>query len=94
VVRERSCAILFQARARGKVLKTFRSEAAGACKVASVLCVPVNKLRGDCFRMEAARPVFQAAYQVFKAYIPGDLHYLAKQESECRAAFQKDPARP
>ena len=79
------------ARAHGRWLGTFGSQVQAATVVARELGVSRNKLlRKIAFSGKRARQVFQAAFRVFRHYVPGDLRITRLQEHQCRRAFAKD----
>lgn len=91
VPRFRSSGVLWEARAKGKLLQTFLDEQDAAVKVAAVLGVPVKRLkRRIVFRALYARAVFKASYRVFKKYVAGDAQHLERQERECLRHFRQD----
>jgi len=92
VVKRRSGGrILWEARVKGKVLRSFVSEEAAAAAVARSRRVSVASLaRPTGFTRLHARRVFKASYPVFKKYLPGDLQHSREQEVQCQRQFRQE----
>ena len=81
----------WEARAHGRRLGTFKSQAAAAQVAARALRTSVKSLRKP-MSAKRARPIFKAAYQVFKQYVPGDLQHTRLQEHQCQHIFKQEIA--
>ena len=92
VLRHRPHGFLWEARRPGGAsLGCYGSEIEAAKALARVLGVPVKSLkRKVALTRTVARRLFEAAYQVFQRYVPGDIEKTGEQERTCQSLFNKD----
>ncbi len=81
--------VLWETRVKGQPRRSFASQAEAAREVARARGVPVRSLAKKPTRLHSRRQ-FQAAYRVFKKYVPGDLMHTRAQEVECKRQFKQE----
>ena len=78
------------ARVRGVVAGRFDSESEAAKCVATATRVKVQALRRKGVPGYLARNIFQAAYDVFRDYVPGDYQSMIAHERTSAKMFRED----
>ena len=81
--------ILWETRLQGQPRRSFASQAEAVRVVARSRRVLARSLAKEPTRLHARRQ-FQAAYRVFKKYVPGDLQHTREQEVECKWQFKQE----